>query len=481
MRYLLLVLVLVGCQKRDPLFCDQNPNDSRCSAGGDGGVDGQEGYVSVGGSVTGKMGAGLVLLDNGGDDKLITNDGQFQFASGVEMGTAYDVEIGTQPSNPSQNCVVDSGSGVADTDVTDVAVTCTTASYVVGGIVVGYNSGPLTLQNNGGDDLPFTMNGMFVFMTHVPSGSPYSVGFASGTGGGCNVSGGFGTVGNDNINTVVVNCTPNTFTIGGMITGLNGTVKLHNGNDTITVSANGSFAFPTPVGNLQGYDVSVTQQPAYPPLSQTCVVTAGMGNVNMGNVVTVSVACTTNKFTIAGNVLGLAGSLVLRDNGTDDKTITADGGFTFTTPIFSGLTYAVTVASKPPAQTCSVTQGSGTITNANVTNVQVTCTDRNVKCGGSYCTAGSQSCCDPEGSPSCITTGHFCSRLSISCDDSADCNTGQICCATRHSGNNAIESVSCSSSCNGSNPIQLCSPGTNECRSGTCSAWGSLPGYNACQ
>jgi hypothetical protein len=57
--------------------------------------------------------------------------------------------------------------------------------------------------------------------------------------------------------------------------------------------------------------------------------------------------------------------------------------------VFSDLTYAVTVSSKPPALTCTVTQGSGTITNANVTNVSVTCADRNIKCGSNYCNAGS--------------------------------------------------------------------------------------------
>ncbi|HEX7699545.1 MAG TPA: hypothetical protein VF403_02450 [Kofleriaceae bacterium] len=36
-----------------------------------------------------QMGGGLVLLDNGGDDKLITSDGQFQFATGVQLGTTY--------------------------------------------------------------------------------------------------------------------------------------------------------------------------------------------------------------------------------------------------------------------------------------------------------------------------------------------------------------------------------------------------------
>jgi hypothetical protein len=484
MRRLVLVLAvvaLIGCEKRDPLFCAQNQNDPRCLGGGDGGVDGLDGYVSVGGNVTGKVGGGLVLLDNGGDDKLITNDGQFQFATGVPMGTAYDVTVGSQPSNPSQDCVVDHGSGTADTDVTDIGVTCSTASYAVGGIVVGYISGPLTLLDNEGDDLVFAMNGTFAFHTNVASGAPYSVSIKSGTGTGCNVSGGFGTVGNSDITTVVVNCTPNTFTIGGTITGLNGSVKLHNGSDTITVSANGSFAFPTPVGNGQGYAVTVTQQPAYPPSSQTCVVSAGTGNVNMGNVSTVSVSCTTNKFTVGGNVSGLSGTLVLLDNGGDNKTITANGPFTFTTAIFSGLTYAVTVSSKPPALTCTVTQGSGTITSTNITNVAVNCADRNIKCGSSYCAAGSQQCCDPEGNAQCLGTAQSCSQLSLPCADAAECGAGQVCCAMTHNGNGNVESVACASSCGGSNPVQMCGLGTSECRSGSCSDWSKLPGYNACQ
>ena len=131
-----------------------------------------------------------------------------------------------------------------------------------------------------------------------------------------------------------------------MVTGLNGSVKLHNGADTITVSANGSFAFPTPVGNNQTYAVTVTQQPAYPPSSQTCVVTQGTGTVRRqrrdghGRVHDEQVHRRRQRS-------GLTGTLVLRDNGGDDKTITANGAFTFATPVFSGLTYAVTVRASP--------------------------------------------------------------------------------------------------------------------------------------
>jgi hypothetical protein len=52
----------------------------------------------------------------------------------------------------------------------------------------------------------------------------------------------------------------------------------------------------------------------------------------------------TATYTIAGTVSGLTGTgLVLQNNGTDSLSITADGSFTFSTPIADGSTYNVTV------------------------------------------------------------------------------------------------------------------------------------------
>ena len=80
--------------------------------------------------------------------------------------------------------------------------------------------------------------------------------------------------------------------------------------------------------------------------------------------------------TIGGTVTGLTGSgLVLQNNGTDDLPITVDGPFTFVTPLLPGGLYSVTVFSNPnnPSQTCSVTNGNGTVPTEAVTNVTVTC------------------------------------------------------------------------------------------------------------
>jgi len=77
-------------------------------------------------------------------------------------------------------------------------------------------------------------------------------------------------------------------------------------------------------------------------------------------------------YTVGGTVSGLTGSVTLQNNGADDLIKTTNDGFTFP-PQADGSSYAVTVASQPADQTCSVTNGSGTIDGADVTNVEVTC------------------------------------------------------------------------------------------------------------
>jgi hypothetical protein len=74
--------------------------------------------------------------------------------------------------------------------------------------------------------------------------------------------------------------------------------------------------------------------------------------------------------------------LVLENNGDDALTLNADGPFTFSNALPPGSSYLVTVQSQPATQTCTVTNGSGTITNANVTNVTVNCSTNTRTVGG---------------------------------------------------------------------------------------------------
>ncbi|MDR0843237.1 MAG: S8 family serine peptidase, partial [Acidobacteriota bacterium] len=81
----------------------------------------------------------------------------------------------------------------------------------------------------------------------------------------------------------------------------------------------------------------------------------------------------TSKYTVGGTITGLEGTLTLRNNGGDDLAVSANGAFTFGTPLANRSTYNVTLAAKPTGQSCYVLGGSGTVRAANVTSVRVVC------------------------------------------------------------------------------------------------------------
>jgi large repetitive protein len=346
----------------------------------------------VGGTISGLVGT-VTLQNAGGDDLDVTSNGTFAFATPVLSGSTYNVTVLAQPLVPSQTCTVSAGTGtVGAADVTDVAVTCTTNAFTVGGTVSGLGAGDsITLRNNGGDNLVRSSNGGFTFATPVASGQPYAVTVVSPTSPisqTCTVTSGTGTIGSANITNVAVTCTTNTFTVGGTVSGLAGGDSItlrNNGGDTLVRSANGGFTFATPVASGQPYAVTIVANPTS-PISQTCTVTSGTGTVGNVNVTNVAVTCTTNAFTVGGTISGLAGgdSITLRNNGVDNLVRSVNGGFTFATPVASGQPYAVTVVSptSPISQACTVTSGTGTVGNANITNVAVTCTTNAFTVGG---------------------------------------------------------------------------------------------------
>ncbi len=165
-------------------------------------------------------------------------------------------------------------------------------------------------------------------------------------------------------------CAASTFTVGGSVTGLTGgaVVLSINGANDVTVNANGTYASPA-LPNGTNYTVTVKTQPA----GQTCTVTNGTGTIAGANVTNIAVACSAVTYTIGGTITGLtAGSVVLTNNGGNDLTRSANGAFTFTTPVASGSAYAVAVKTQPAGLFCAVTNGSGNA-SANVTNVAVAC------------------------------------------------------------------------------------------------------------
>jgi len=179
-------------------------------ASGCGGNSGGPTTFTVGGTITGLAGSGLVLQNNGGDNLSVNANGAFTFVLAIASGSTYSVTVSTQPGNPSQTCVVASGSGTAAGNVSNVAVSCSTNSYVIGGTVASLVGGGLVLQNNGGDSLTVNSNGTFDFAAAVKSGTTYSVtvSMQPSSGQTCTVSGSSGTVTSSDIANVGVNCGP---------------------------------------------------------------------------------------------------------------------------------------------------------------------------------------------------------------------------------------------------------------------------------
>lgn len=136
------------------------------------------------------------------------------------------------------------------------------------------------------------------------------------------------------------------------------------------------FEFETRKKSGTSYSVSIESQPQAPV--QTCTVANGSGSIGNANVASVVVDCTANKLTIGGTITGLSGSLVLENNGGDRLTRTTSGSFTFPTGVESGAAYSVTVGAPPAHQQCTIKKATGTVRDANVTDVEVSCAAHDV-------------------------------------------------------------------------------------------------------
>jgi hypothetical protein len=132
-----------------------------CGGGGGGGGGGTTApppavFYTVGGTVSGLTGSGLVLRNNGGNDLVITGDGPFTFTDAVAGGGAYSVSVATQATN--QNCTVSSGSGAVNGNITNVAVTCFALQSVVFQRAAGGTQGDLYLvKEDGSGTVPLTI------------------------------------------------------------------------------------------------------------------------------------------------------------------------------------------------------------------------------------------------------------------------------------------------------------------------------------
>jgi sugar lactone lactonase YvrE len=169
--------------------------------------------------------------------------------------------------------------------------------------------------------------------------------------------------------------TPQTYPIVVTVVGLAGAgLVLENGGTQLAVTSTGTSTFPAGLATGTAYDVRILSQPTQP--TQRCTLSGNRGTVNVASP-SVTVTCT-NTYAVGGTVTGLTGQqLVLGNAGSATLTIDADGPFAFDGPlaVVRGAAYSVSVVEQPIAfsQTCSVANGEGTVVDASVTNIAITC------------------------------------------------------------------------------------------------------------
>lgn len=337
--------------------------------------------LTIGGVVSGlASGESLVLQNNGQEQLTVADNGTYTFRDRIPAGGSYSVTVKGQPRG--QTCVVSeqkhAGSSVR-ANVTDADVACTTNSYSIGGSVTGLVSGrQVVLSDNAEDVVTVSGDGAFTFPSRVLYGKSYNVtvqaqpegqtcSIASGSGAGSGVT--------DNVSSVRVTCSVNTFTISGSVSGLlpgRQVTFQNNGADNLTVAADGPITFGVPVAYGASYAVTVATQ----PLGQTCTPSANSatGTDVKADITSVSFVCTVDSYSVGGTVSGLnAGAQVTLANGAGGfVNVTSDGRFDFPAKLAFGGSYNVTVATQPIGQVCYVTQGSGSI-SGTVANVAVAC------------------------------------------------------------------------------------------------------------
>ncbi len=166
--------------------------------------------------------------------------------------------------------------------------------------------------------------------------------------------------------------------IGGSFSGVTkpGLVLQNNGGPDLAVAPTnngvGNFFFPELVETDSSYNVTIK---SFPTNASTCTASQNTGKVAF-TITTVQIVCTIRQHELKGSVSGLVGSGLVLVNGADNVAVPAGATSFSMAKVNEDAPYGVAVLTQPANQTCTVANGSGTMGQAAVTNVAVTCGPR---------------------------------------------------------------------------------------------------------
>jgi 6-phosphogluconolactonase len=217
------------------------------------------GKYTVGGTLTGLTGQGLVLQDNSGNDLGLASNGAFVFTDGIKNGDTYSVTVKTQPSTPSQTCTVQNASGTIDkANVANILVTCTQvgrfayvanqlsnnlSAYAINsttGALSPVSGSPFAATGTTPAALAVDPNGLFLYVANNGSNnvSVYSINDSSGalTATGIPVTAGSGPV------ALTVDPTDSYLYVANLASNSVSAYTIDGGNGTLTELSNSPFA-----------------------------------------------------------------------------------------------------------------------------------------------------------------------------------------------------------------------------------------------
>lgn len=363
------------------------------------------GTISIpGGSPSSILGTNTqIRISNTGGAAFPTQDlslaaGQtiFSFPTPIPGGGQFLISVLNQPSLPTQSCSFTSGTttGTASSNISNLVLNCSLPSVnfsLASGVLINDNAISLT-HTLVGTTLLFTLGDGTQSDPSCPgTGTVYStsIPITSNT--------------NNTIKAIACNgaWTPSSLANSGayQLQVELPTASLASGS-TLNSGSNVTFSSNTTSSWFCSNDANA---PAIPvdPVCGMAVSTCTNGNsgnytfpgvqnknlkvvgckLNYSSSTIASLNYNVQTYIVSGTITGLttpfaANSFVLRNNGTDDTIISANGAYSFATAIGSGGTYSVTVLSSPtsPWQTCNISNSSGSISSSNVTNVNINCT-----------------------------------------------------------------------------------------------------------
>lgn len=157
-----------------------------------------------------------------------------------------------------------------------------------------------------------------------------------------------------------------------------------NGMDLSVPAKAPTFSFPNTISYGDIYAITVSKQPDH----QTCDTTDRTTGLNTASdtagrtaAINIVITCVTNTFTIGGDVSGLTTDGLVLTNGSTGGTVTVvkptapatTTSYIFSTPVTYGVAYGVTVLTQPTGATCTVSNPTGVMGDANISNINVSC------------------------------------------------------------------------------------------------------------